>query len=180
MYWAAVWQNVFWNRRIRAVYDLPGDTRARADDPAAGLTVDKTGALLLRGRQPGHDCRTWSPPTTTPSTARSSPREDQHNTDRLGLNLWQVAAPARLATITTGVEQYGDIDQDAGATLHVYGCKSGKFSLVLLVKEPQTDRIYLERAARLEADVHGHPDVVPEIPVSPTAGRRATASACSR
>jgi hypothetical protein len=94
---------------------------------------------------------------------------EQHNTDRLGVNLWQVNSPLRLTTITTGVEQYGDIDRDAGATLHAYACRSGTFVLTLLVKEPQTDRIYLNGHLVARHTSTGTETWYPRLHVAPTA-----------
>jgi hypothetical protein len=71
----------------------------------------------------------------------------QTGTDRQGLALWKLDRPLRVSTITSGLLPNGDVDYQAA--LSVYGCRSGTFDLVFLVKQPQTVRVFLDgRLAR--------------------------------
>jgi hypothetical protein len=47
-YWDAVWQTLFWNRRIRSVYDLPG-TKVPGPLPQHPLVVRQDGEMLPGG-----------------------------------------------------------------------------------------------------------------------------------
>ena len=66
----------------------------------------------------------------------------QFGTDRQALALWQVVPPLRLSTTLSGLERNGDIVA-SGAALTVYSCRSGAFDLLLLVKEPELVRIFV-------------------------------------
>jgi hypothetical protein len=164
--WNAVWQSIFWNRKIHTVYDLPGD-RVPGPLPQTPLTVRPDGVLVTPDGKP----------VSTPFALATYnygldgqvvANRDQQNTDRLGVNLWQTTTPLRLTTVVSGLEQYGDLDAVAGATMHVYGCRAGKFSLVLLVKTPQHDRIYLDGKLVRNANFQQTQTWYVDIPVKPT------------
>jgi hypothetical protein len=66
----------------------------------------------------------------------------QFGTDRQGLGLWRIVPPLRLSTITTGLYPNGDVDRIA--VLNVYGCRSGVFDVVMLIKQPQTVSVVID------------------------------------
>jgi hypothetical protein len=138
-YWPAVWQALFWNREVRWSYALPGTT-VPGPVPPLPLEVRPDGELRARGRASaaayavgpvGHAFRG--------ERVASSP---QLGTDRQGLELWRLDRPLRLSTITSGLFPNGDVDREASLT--AYDCEGGTFDAVLLVKEPQTVRVFLD------------------------------------
>jgi hypothetical protein len=143
-YWNAVWENLFWNRRIRWVYDLPGP-QVPGPLPQQALEVSPDGRLEPDGTvSPARFAVIPVNYTLVGEQVASAP---QVGTDRQGLGLWRLEQPLRLSTITTGLLPNGDVDYQAA--LRVYGCRSGTFDLVFLVKEPQTVRVFLDgRLAR--------------------------------
>jgi hypothetical protein len=138
-YWNAVWANLFWNRRVEWVYDLPG-TLVPGPLPQAPLDVSPDGELRPAG-------------TTSPARFAVVPlhialrgervaEAPQSGTDRPGLALWRLEEPLRVSTITSGLFPNGDVDREA--TLMTYDCGGGTFVATLLVKEPQTVRVFLD------------------------------------
>jgi hypothetical protein len=143
-YWQAAWENVFWNRRISWVYDLPGPT-VPGPLPQQLLAVRPDGELRLDGRS--STARYAVIPLEYALVGTRVASAPQLGTDRPGLGLWRLAPPLRLSTITSGLLPNGDVD--GRAALAAYGCRTGAFELVLLVKEPQTVRVFLDgRLAR--------------------------------
>jgi hypothetical protein len=138
-YWNAVWENVFWNRRVRWVYDLPG-TAVPGPLPQQALRVSPDGRLRPDGA--GSPARYAVVPVNYALVGAQVATAPQTGTDRDGLGLWRLDPPLRLSTITTGLFPNGDVDTEAA--LAVYGCRSGAFDLVFLVKQPQTVRIFLD------------------------------------
>jgi hypothetical protein len=143
-YWNAVWENVFWNRRIRWVYDLPGPV-VPGPLPQQPLQVLPNGELKPGGAvSPARFAVIPFNYALVGDRVASAP---QTGTDRQGLALWKLDRPLRVSTITSGLLPNGDVDYQAA--LSVYGCRSGTFDLVFLVKEPQTVRVFLDgRLAR--------------------------------
>ena len=144
VWWNAAWENVFWNRRIQWVYDLPGD-RVPGPLPQEPLDVLSTGELRPLGV--GSPARFAVAPVNYTFIGAEVASSPQFGTDRQGLGLWKIVPPLRLSTITTGLFSNGDVDRVA--VLNVYGCRSGVFDLVMLVKQPQSVRVVLDgRLAR--------------------------------
>jgi hypothetical protein len=144
-YWATVWENAFWNGRIQTVYDLP-QTDVPGPMPQQPLSLLRNGDLRLADGSPAPAQLAVG---TTSFTYRGTPiaTTPLAGGDRQGLILWRLDEPFRLSTIVTGVEPYGQLQPTA--TLHVYGCASGSFHAVLLVKQKQTIRVALDgRLAR--------------------------------
>jgi hypothetical protein len=139
-YWATVWENEFWNTRIQTVYDLP-QTNVSGPMPQQQLSVLTNGDLRLGDGSPA---RARFAVGTTSFTYRGTPIATTPLTggDRQGLILWRLEQPFRLSTIVTGLEPYGQLLPTA--SLHVYGCASGSFHAVLLVKQQETIRVTLD------------------------------------
>jgi hypothetical protein len=139
VWWNAVWENVFWNRRIQWVYDLPG-VRVPGPLPQESLDVLSTGELRPLGN--GSSARFAVAPVNYAFVGEQVASAPQFGTDRQGLGLWKIDPPLRLSTITTGLLPNGDVDRIA--VLNVYGCRSGVFDVVVLVKQAQTIRIEID------------------------------------
>jgi hypothetical protein len=162
VWWNAVWENVFWNRRITHVYDLPGD-RVPGPLPQKPLEVSPTGELSgLRARTSFAVI-----PVNYALVGEEVASSPQLGTDRNGLGLWRIEPPLRLSTITSGLFANGDVD--GVAVLNVYGCRSGTFDVVMLVKEPQTVRIVIDgRLVRQESFPTATTSHL-QFPIQPTA-----------
>jgi hypothetical protein len=143
-YWNAVWENVFWNRGIRWVYDLPGPN-VPGPLPQRALQVLPDGELRPDGE--ASPARYAVIPVNYALVGEQVASAPQMGTDRQGLALWKLEQPLRLSTITSGLLPNGDVDYQAA--LSVYGCRTGAFDAVFLVKQPQTVRVFLDgRVAR--------------------------------
>ncbi len=135
--WPAVWQSLFWNRKLIAVYALPG---AKLIGPAPGgyVGLANDGSVLVAGR----------------------PLQQRYAVSELGLivngtpvadagsagggtvapwRLWQLDGPLRLAARTGGVQPNGDIYQDA--SVHAFNCP-GTLRLTLLAKQDEQINLY--------------------------------------
>jgi hypothetical protein len=138
-WWNAVWENAFWNRQVRWVYDLPG-TSVPGPLPQQPLSVSDDGELRPDGsRSPARYAVIPLDFTLRGTLVARSP---QLGTDRQGLGLWRLDPPLAISTITSGLFANGDVDVEAA--LAVYGCRAGTFDAVFLVKEPQTVDVFLD------------------------------------
>lgn len=145
-YWNEVWENVFWNRRIDRVYDLPGPT---VPGPLEQELVKPVGDGRL-GRDPSLRyvvASSWF--TFRGKRVADSP---QVGIAQAGLVLWKLRPPARLATWKTGFQENGDMYAPGHGHLGVYGCGSGTFHLTLLAKQPQHVRVLLNYRLLQERD----------------------------
>jgi hypothetical protein len=144
-WWNAVWENMFWNRSIRWVYDLPG-TSVPGPVPQQPLVVSNDGELRPNGER--SPARYAVVPLDFALRGTLVAQAPQLGTDRQGLGLWRLDLPLRISTITAGLFQNGDID--VVASVAAYGCQAGTFEAVLLVKQPQTVVVSLDgrRVAR--------------------------------
>lgn len=124
-YWPAVWEQVFWNRRLERVYTLRGSS---VPGPLPQVTVSP---------RPDGRLASASPPYVVASTAFSFRGERlaetvQEGINQRGLVLWRVDQPLRVWTRTTGLAANGDVS--TAARLTVYGCEPGVLRLTLLPK----------------------------------------------
>jgi hypothetical protein len=162
-YWNVVWENLFWNRRIRWVYDLPG-TAVPGPLPQRPVEVRPNGELRPEG--PASRARFAVVPLHYSLRGERIATAPQFGTDRQGLGLWRVEPPLRLSTITSGLYENGDVAGEA--TLTAYDCRSGTFDAALLVKEPQTVKVFLDGRVVLS---HAFPTATtwhPQVPVPAT------------
>src|SRR5207253_10851593 len=125
--WNAVWESLFWNRRLRTVYDLldaavpggiPQDSLGPLED---GTLVDKFGhrppvdyvvgsdSLLFRGRRVA----------------------DAGN----GISLWRVDPPFRLAQWVQNIRFDGTVERHA--KMFVYACRGGRLGVRLHADGPR-------------------------------------------
>jgi hypothetical protein len=136
VYWNSVWESIFWNRRLRRVYDLlvaqvPGGIPQESLGPYEdGRLVDKFGRTP-RVRY-----------VVASDTLRFVGRKvaDAGN----GIGLWLVRPPFRLAQWTQNVRFDGVVARHAKVV--VYACRGGRFRLTLRASAPR--RITLLRNER--------------------------------
>jgi hypothetical protein len=145
----AVWENAFWNRRIAAVYDLPG-AHVLGPMPQHTVTVGRDGTLRSAGR-PLPQPYAVLPSDVTPAGARIvfSPLA---GSDIQGLALWRLERPARLLERRVGFLPNGDIPYSA--ELREFGCaRGGTFLVTLLGKVDTTVEVYLNGRRVADVDV---------------------------
>jgi hypothetical protein len=142
VFWTSVWETVFWNRRVRRVYDLleaqvPGPMPQISVGPYEdGRLVDKTGAEV-----PGEHV-----------VASDALRFVGRRVANAGnsISLWRAEPPLRLAQWTQNVRFDRTIDGQARVV--VYACRGGSLELrlraqaVRSVELRRDDRTYLRRA----------------------------------
>ena len=141
VFWTSVWETVFWNRRVRRVYDLleaqvPGPLPQASLGPYEdGRLVDKTGAEVRTGHV----------------VASDSLRVVGRRLANAGnsISLWSVEPPLRLVQWTQNVRF--DRTIDGQARLVVYACRGGRLELRLRAAAPRSvelrrnDRTFLRR-----------------------------------
>ena len=147
--WPAVWQNVFWNRRIERIYDLGGvsvpgglpQTRVAPtpDGRLAGVTTRYI-ASLYPVAFVGRPVKSITP----------------------GIVLWRLDLPARISVWTQRVAGH--------VRVLAYGCRGG--SLRLKLHGPLPDNVELRRNdapyARVRLDAAGRwSGTIPAVPPSP-------------
>ncbi|MDQ3822332.1 MAG: hypothetical protein M3321_03725, partial [Actinomycetota bacterium] len=145
VFWTSVWETVFWNRRVRRVYDLleaqvPGPLPQVSLGPYEdGRLVDKTGAEVRVGHVVASD------------SLRFVGRRIANGGN--SISLWHVALPVRLAQWTQNVRFDRTIDGQGRVV--VYACRGGTLELRLRAPAPRevtlrrNDVVY--RTKRLEA-----------------------------
>jgi hypothetical protein len=141
VFWTSVWETVFWNRRVRRVYDLleaqvPGPMPQVSVGPLEdGRLVDKTGTEV-----PGEH-------VVASDAVRFVGRRvaDAGNS----ISLWRAEPPLRLAQWTQNVRF--DRTIDGHARVVVYACRGGRLDVGLRasaarsVELRRNDRTYLRR-----------------------------------
>jgi hypothetical protein len=129
-YWNGVWQQLFWNRRIRQVYAPEGIP------PPPGLPL-----TVVRGEPDGRLLRPDGTPiperllvASSRNRLRGEPVAEiqQRFLEEPGLTLWRLDPPARLDTVLTGLRPEGDMH--GPAVMRVWDCRAGRLDLTLLPK----------------------------------------------
>jgi hypothetical protein len=131
-FWNEVWEQVFWNRTVSAVYDLPG-TNVKGPLPQTGVRIRDDGRVVRDDGRPiperyvvaatayqvaGH--LLWS--IATPGG------------DQSGLYLWRLRGPFRIRSAVSGIG--GDRSVRGRARLVVYGCARGRFRIAVQAIKP--------------------------------------------
>jgi hypothetical protein len=128
VFWTSVWETVFWNRRVRRVYDLleaqvPGPMPQPSLGPLEdGRLVDKTGAEVGIGHVVASDSLRFAGRRVA----------DAGNS----ISLWRVDRPLRLAQWTQNVRF--DRTIDGQARVIVYACRGGGLDLRLRAPAPRS------------------------------------------
>jgi hypothetical protein len=139
-----VWQQRFWNRRIRDVlafppYAVTGPLRSRQQAPSATghIAVDEryvvaNGDLTFVG---------------------SPVAQQDRGVDYPPLILWRLQGAPRIATARTGVKPNGDIYSTA--QLVAWGCRGGQLQLTLIPKASNDVTVTLNGRNVLQASLTG-------------------------
>jgi hypothetical protein len=162
-YWNAVWENLFWNRDVRWVYDLPG-TDVPGPLPQHAVYVEPDGELRPDGVASAAEFAVV--PLHIALRGERIAQAPQVGTDRSGLGLWRLEQPLRLDTITSGLFENGDVDREASLT--VFDCRRGTFDVGLLVKVPQTVQVFLDDRLVKRETFPGPTTSGVQVPVAPS------------
>jgi hypothetical protein len=159
VYWNSVWESVFWNRRVRSVYDLllaqvPGGIPQESLGPYEdGRLVDKFG----RGPRVRY--------VVASNALRFVGERVADGGNSIGL--WRIEPPFRLSQWIQNVRFDGVVERHA--KVFVYACRGGDLRLKLRASAPR--RITLLRNERRYARVTAGPRsttfVVPAKPPRP-------------
>jgi len=129
-YWNGVWQQLFWNEKLKRIYTrypatVPGPL------PQHPTTTQADGLLLLRDGRPVPERYVIA---STDQELIGEPVADivQKGLEHAGLVLWRVENPLRLSSVRSGVR--GDGDMHEPGRIQAYGCGEGFFRLQLIAK----------------------------------------------
>jgi hypothetical protein len=126
----AVWENMFWNDDIRAVYDLPGNT-------VIGPVAQQEVALWPDGKLlPAPEQRSVVASSNLTFDGEPVAEAPQQLPGQAGLRLWRLDGPPRVALRMTGFQANGDVYGGATGTVTVFGCRPGKLHVTVLIKTP--------------------------------------------
>ena len=141
--WNGVWQTLFWNEHVDRVYTIGDNHEVPGPLPQKSVGVEPEGTLTLpTGPLPSPRYAVIS----TRFTLAGQPVAQlaQQGLRQGGLALWQVSAPLRISTWTTGTQVNGDIYAAERAQMAAFDCTKGQFRLTLLIKGPQTIDLLLD------------------------------------
>ena len=135
--WPAVWESLFWNRKLVGVYALPG-AKLIGPAPGAYVALSNSGEVLVAGR--GLPQRYAV--AELGLLANGKPIADA-GTSPGGMvapwRLWQLDGPLTLAGRASGFQPNGDIYR--GATVHAFDCPAA-LKLTLLAKQDEQITLY--------------------------------------
>jgi hypothetical protein len=129
-YWPAVWEHLFWNRRISEVLrtpdqEIPGPVPQRPVAPRSdGFLYDALGREVDPGLLVASRSLTF--PGERVAELPATPDHD-------ALVLWRPEQPLRILTWTTGILPNGDLM--GLSRVQVFDCGPGRLELTLLGKE---------------------------------------------
>jgi hypothetical protein len=170
--WPGVWETVFFNTKIDRVYNLnvatvPGplpqdEVTVRPDGMVVGPPPDQAPAryavvsnwIRLHGDRRGEVI--------------------QQGLNQTGLVLWKLEQPLRLYSWISGLEPNGDISGEA--RLVAYNCKSGTFSVTLLIKQAEAVDISIDGKPVRHLEFPGPTTWHGDLPVPERAGGTCTLS----
>jgi hypothetical protein len=152
-----VWEHVFWNRRIRHVYDSPGATVLGPMPQQHVQWSRRDGVIRVDGR-PIPDRYIVLPGSLTAVGTQVATTE-LTDADQPMLGLWRLDGVPRIGEVTVGRLPNGDVYTTASIT--AYACTGGSFVVTLLGKTSEdvdllldgrlVDRVHLEESqARTE------------------------------
>jgi hypothetical protein len=127
----AVWENIFWNDGIRAVYDLPG---TKVIGPLAQHEITLWPDGTLRPPPPFGAVVASSNLAFVGERVAEAPQQLPGQT---GLRLWRLDGPPRVALRTSGFQPNGDVYAGSAGMVTVYRCGLGSLHVTVLVKQPQ-------------------------------------------
>jgi hypothetical protein len=126
----AVWENAFWNRAVRAVYDMPG---AVVDGPMPQQRLQLRGDGVLRAAGRPIPYRYAVLPDGTIPAGEEVAHTDLVASDILRLVLWRLDGTPRILEQRAGFSPNGDVPYRAD--VREYGCdRGGTFSVTFFGK----------------------------------------------
>jgi hypothetical protein len=140
--WPAVWESLFWNRKLTGAYALPG-AQLIGPAPGAYAALSNNGTVLVAGRPLSPRYAVAELGLLTNGTAIADAGTSPGGTVA-PWRLWQLDGPLTLVGKTSGIQANGDIYRHA--TVHAFSCP-GSLHLTLLAK--QDEQISLFRQGRL-------------------------------
>ena len=158
VYWNSVWESLFWNRRLRRVYDLldaavpggiPQDSLGPLED---GTLVDKFGHRPPVAYVVGSDSLQF----------RGVRVVDAGN----GISLWRVDPPFRLAQWVQNVRFDGTVERHA--KVFVYACLGGRLDVRLEANAPTRVTLLRHERPYLERKLAAGETLAASIPAKPT------------
>jgi hypothetical protein len=129
-YWNGVWQELFWNRRIRQVY-IPQGIRLPPGLPLTVVRIQPDGRFLLPDGTPVPE-RLMVASSLNRLRGEALASIEQRFLEQPGLTLWRLSPPARLDSVLTGVRSEGDMHEPG--VMRVWDCGAGRLELTLLPK----------------------------------------------
>jgi hypothetical protein len=137
VYWNSVWESVFWNRRLRRVYDLL-EAQVPGGIPQDSLGPYEDGRLVDKhGRTPRVPYLVASDSLRFAGTRVADGRN--------GIALWRLDPPLRLTQWIQNVRFDGIVERHAKAI--AYACRGG--TLALRLEAPQDLRLTILRNERV-------------------------------
>jgi hypothetical protein len=141
-YFSVVWENAFWNRRVRAVYDVKG---ARVLGPMPQAALDLRGDGVMRARGATIRERYAVLPSSLTPAGREVARSALVGSDQAATVLWRLDGTPRLLEARAGFDPNGDVR--TRATVREYDCaRGGSFAVTLLGKVPGTIDLQIDGA----------------------------------
>jgi hypothetical protein len=170
--WPGVWQTVFFNTNIDRVYDLNVAT-VPGPLPQDDVSVRPDGTVV---GPPSHLARTRYAIVSNWIKLHGERRGDvtQQGLNQTGLVLWKLEQPLRLRSWISGLEPNGDISGEA--RLVAFNCKSGTFSVTLLIKQAETVDISIDGKPVRHLEFPGPTTWHGDLPVPERAGGTCTLS----
>lgn len=126
IYWNAVWESAFWNRRLDEVYGLLGAT-VPGGLPQRVVSLRDDGRLVLPDGRPA--ASTWAVATSVVRFV-GRPLAEAGS----GLLLWRLDGPFRVSTWTQRAQEGGR----SHTRVLVYDCHAGKLDVGLAAAAPGT------------------------------------------
>jgi hypothetical protein len=164
--WPGVWETVFFNTNIDRVYDLNVAT-VPGPLPQDDVSVRDDGTVV---GPPSHLAQARYAIVSNWIRLHGERRGDvtQQGLEQAGLALWKIEQPLRLYSWISGLQPNGDISGEA--RLVAYNCKSGTFSVTLLIKQAQTVDISLDGKPIRHLEFPGATTWHGDLPVPERAG----------
>ena len=143
--WNLVWQQRFWNRRVRRIYSI-APNRVPGSIAQTQVTIGRRGALPI-----GENYVVAADRLSLEGTPIGHLPEP--DLDIGGLTLWRLNGPARVSMAKDGVQPNGDMTRTA--TITVYRCAGGRLELRLIPKATRILRISLDGRPVLRRSIGG-------------------------
>jgi hypothetical protein len=145
--WTGVWQHLYWNRSIDAVWTL---TDGVPGPVPQAYVLPRADGTLFDGRGPMRASAVVAPTNVT-LFGRPVAAIRQQGMVAAGLVLWRTPEPVRVSTMSANVLANGDLI--GGAALRVYDCGEGRLELTLLGKSDLPVSLRLDGITRQVVEI---------------------------